>query len=756
MSLMSGTRVALLIGCSDYEDLGFPQLPAPVQDISALKRVLANPSIGDFAVETVFNRPSAAVSEEIENFFADRKPDDLLLLYFSCHGVLDAKGRLSFVAANTKKGRLDSTGISARWVTEQMDQSRSQRIVLLLDCCYSGAFSGGLRRRSADVEEISEQFKGCGRVVITASDKLEYAYGSEFTNAVVRGLETGAADLDGDGQVAVGELYDYVYDQVRQKSPDQTPTMSADGMRGKLYLAKNPHAESPLPAELRQILGSQLSWERLWAVDGLMRLMAGDVPGGQKRTARRELLRLRDNDTSPDIQAAAGEVLHKISLRPRATDRRPQRKRRLAIGGLVLMIAVGTAIIVPRVIPPDEMVAHTSIPCSPSTRSRDGILSFGTLLPKNTGAFVYTGPALDAGVQLAMKDINEAGGIPSLTAVKLDLGNQRDEDDPATDTASRSIDELLSHQVDVIIGPATSAVALKVIDKVTCAGAILFSPANTAQVLTTYPDRGLYFRTASSSVTEGTVLGKLVVADGNSTAVVMSRDDVYGNDLRAATVTAIQQSGGKVLDSFHYDPKARNYTNDIQRIKDKNPDAIVLIGFSESASILSDMIQKGLNPKNKRIYGSTANFNNTLAGQVDPQDLGVLAGMRGAVPEVGDDMFVKRLREANPGLHNLNYAAQAYDAVVITALAAAVAGTDEPAAIAKEINSVTKGGEKCTSFSACMMLVKNRKDIAYGGPSGPLEFSDPGESGSATYLISEIQADNTVKTLRKERVGLVR
>jgi ABC-type branched-subunit amino acid transport system substrate-binding protein len=749
MSLMSGTRVALLIGCSEYEDGGFPPLPAPVQDISALKRVLADPSIGDFIIDTVFNRSSAAVGEEIENLFADRKPDDLLLLYFSCHGVLDTKGRLSFVAANTKKERLDSTGISARWVTEQMDQSRSQRIVLLLDCCYSGAFSGGLRRRSADVEEISEQFRGRGRVVITASDKLEYAYGSEFTNAVVRGLETGAADLDGDGLVAVGELYDYVFEQVRQKSPDQTPTMSADGMRGRLYLAKNPHAESPLPAELQQVLRSQLPWERLWAVDGLKRLMAGDVPGGQKRTARRELLRLRDNDTSPDIQAAAGEAFHRISPPPRATDHQPQQKRRWAIGGLVLMIAVGAAVTVPHMISSDKMVAHTSIPCSPSTRLPDGILSFGTLLPKNTGAFVYTGPALDAGVQLAMKDINEAGGIPSLTAVKLDPGNQRDEDDPATDTASRSIDELLSHQVDVIIGPATSAVALKVIDKVTCAGVILFSPSSTAQVFTTYPDRGLFFRTAPSLVTEGAMLGKLVVADGNATAVVMSRDDVYGNDLRAATVTAIRESGGKVLDSFHYDLNARNYTKDIQRIKDKNPDAIVLIGLSESASILSGMAQKGLGPKSKRIYGSASNVNGSLAGQVNPQDPSVLTGMRGTLLDVGDDMFVKRLREANPGLHDLNRAAQAYDAVVITALAAAVAGTDEPAAIAKEINGVTKDGEKCTSFSACMMLVKNRKDIAYVGPSGPLEFSDSGEPRSATYLIGEIQADGTVKTLRK-------
>ncbi|MGH3779111.1 MAG: caspase, EACC1-associated type [Pseudonocardiaceae bacterium] len=745
---MSGTRAALLVGCSEYEDAGFPPLPAPIQDISALKRVLGDPSIGDFAIDTVFNRPAAAVSEEIENLFADRKPDDLLLLYFSCHGVLDAKGRLSFVVANTKKERLDSTGISARWVTEQMDRSRSQRIVLLLDCCYSGAFSGGLRRRSADVEDISEQFRGRGRVVITASDKLEYAYGSEFTNAVVRGLESGAADIDGDGLVAVGELYEYVYEQVRQKTPDQTPTMSADGMRGRLYLTKNPHAESPLPAELQQVLRSQLPWERLWAVDGLRRLMAGDVPGGQKRTARQELLRLRDHDTSPDIQAAASEAFHRMSPRPRAADHRSQRKRRLAIGGLVLMIAAGAAITVPRMILSDKMVAHSSIPCSPSTRPSDGILSFGTLFPKDTGAFVYTGPGLDAGVQLAMKDINEAGGIPGLTAVKLDPENQRDEDDPATDTASRSIDELLSHQIDVIIGPATSAVAIKVIDKVTCAGAILFSPSNGAQVFTTYPDRGLYFRTAPSTASEGSVLGKLIVDDGNSTAVVMSRDDLYGNDSRAATVAAIQKSGGKVLDSFHYAPDAHNYSKDIQRIKDNNPDAILLIGFSETASILSDMIQKGVGPKSKRIYVSASSLNNSLAGQVNPQDPGVLAGMKGTLLDVGDDTFVKRLRQANPGLGDLSRAAQAYDAVVITALAAAIAGTDQPTAIAKQINGVTKGGEKCTNFNECMILVKNHKDIAYAGACGPLEFTDAGEPSSATYLIGEIQADGAVKILR--------
>ena len=153
------------------------------------------------------------------------------------------------------------------------------------------------------------------------------------------------------------------------------------------------------------------------------------------------------------------------------------------------------------------------------------------------------------------------------------------------------------------------------------------------------------------------------------------------------------------------------------------------------------------------MYGSDSNMANTLAGQINPRDPGVLAGMRGILPKTGGEAFVKRLKETIPGLRDPTYAALAYDAVVITALAAAVAGTDGPAAIAKEINGVTKTGEKCAIFAACMVLVKDRKDIDYDGASGPLEFADPGEPSLATYVISEIQADGTVKPLRNERVG---
>ncbi|MGH4011694.1 MAG: caspase, EACC1-associated type [Pseudonocardiaceae bacterium] len=762
---MNGKRVALLVGCSEYEDPEFSQLRAPVQDVEALQSVLADPAIGAFQLASLLNEQSGTVVEQIERFFANRKPDDLLLLYFSCHGVLDSRGRLYFVTANTRKGQLNATAISARWVKEQMEESRSQRIVLLLDCCYGGAFAKGRTPMNAGVKGIVKQLDGRGRVVITASGKRELAYESIFTNAVVQGLSTGEADLDGDGLVSVDELYDYVYEQVRHCKPKQTPTKSANEINGKLYLATIP--PFPLPDEVEQALSSEIAWMRVGAVSGLRPLLAGDHPRGLQRTARLALHRVHDDDIDPDVRAAARKALRSVSPQSNAIGRRfighrRQRVLRLTGGVLALgaVLGIGLPIITERgggqheVTPPAVGEDQPPLACSPNVQPADGVLSLGTLLPK-TGAFHYSGPALGAGVQLAMKDINDAGGIPSV-AVTLDAANQHDEgdsNDPSAAAAHQSIDALLASKVDVIIGPATSQVALKVIDKVVCAGTIMFAPSNTSSVFTTYPDHGLYFRTAALSALEGAVLGKLVVDDGKSKVVLMSRGDAFGDSLREETKIAIEKSEGQVVDSFHYDPNARDYSREIQRVKDKSPHAVVLIGFNESAQILAKMIEEGLGPASTRLYVSGANMTNTLVSQVSPRNPGALASIKGAPLDTGGEEFVRRLREANPGLRDLIYAAQAYDAVVITALAAAAAGTDAPAAVATEINGVTKVGDKCTSFAACMTLVKDGRNIDYDGLSGPLEFTDPGEPCSATYVISEIQADGTVKSLRSERVG---
>jgi branched-chain amino acid transport system substrate-binding protein len=243
------------------------------------------------------------------------------------------------------------------------------------------------------------------------------------------------------------------------------------------------------------------------------------------------------------------------------------------------------------------------------------------------------------------------------------------------------------------------------------------------------------------------VLGHLVVKDGNSTAVVISRNDAYANPMRDEVVNAIRESGGTVLDTFHYDQTASDFTKYVQRIKAENPQAIVLLGFKETARILSEMIKQGIGPQSKKVkvYLDSASLSNTLASQVDPQRPGVLAGVKGTLPPNGGEDFAKRLRQISGGLRDVTYAAQSYDSVVITVLAAAIAHTDEPDLVAKEINGVTEGGRKCTSFAECIAHVKVGEDIDYDGLSGPLEFTDPGEPPTATYVINEIQPDGTVE-----------
>ena len=155
--------------------------------------------------------------------------------------------------------------------------------------------------------------------------------------------------------------------------------------------------------------------------------------------------------------------------------------------------------------------------------SADGVLAFGGLLPQ-TGDLAFLGPPEEAGAQLAIEDINAAGGVLGADAT-FDPG---DSGDTNTDIANQTTDRHLANGVDAIIGAASSGVSFTVIDKITGANVIQFSGANTSPDFTTYDDNGLYFRTAPSDVLQGRVLSDLIVADGNATVGIMARQDPYG------------------------------------------------------------------------------------------------------------------------------------------------------------------------------------------------------------------------------------
>ncbi len=223
-----------------------------------------------------------------------------------------------------------------------------------------------------------------------------------------------------------------------------------------------------------------------------------------------------------------------------------------------------------------------------------GPLVIGTLLPL-TGNLAFLGPPEVAGAQMAINDINAAGGVLG-QPVQLIEG---DSGDTSTDTATQTVDRLLQSGVNAIIGAASSGVSLTVIDTITGAGVVEFSPANTSDQFTTYNDRGLYFRTAPPDTLQARALADLIGADGNNTVGILALNDPYGTGLAENTRKNLISDGlsEDSIVSITYDPQAANFDSEVQQMVDFNPDAIVVIGFEESSRIIQGLNAQGIGPQ---------------------------------------------------------------------------------------------------------------------------------------------------------------
>jgi len=246
------------------------------------------------------------------------------------------------------------------------------------------------------------------------------------------------------------------------------------------------------------------------------------------------------------------------------------------------------------------------------TRAGDGVLKIGTILPQ-TGSLAFLGPPEFAGFDLAISEINAAGGVLGKPVV----GIKGDSGDATTDTVNQTTDRLLAEKVDAIVGAASSGVSLKVIDKITGAGVVHFSPANTSPDFTTYKDKGLYFRTAPSDLLQGSVLGAVVSGDGHKNVAIINRNDSYGVGLTKALTAALTAAGSKVVVTKTYDEKAATFNAEVNEIKGQKPDAVVIIGFEETSKILSTMVEAGVGPKKVAVYGCDGNMGNALGENFD-------------------------------------------------------------------------------------------------------------------------------------------
>ncbi|MFN6274960.1 MAG: caspase, EACC1-associated type [Microcystis sp.] len=244
-------KFALLIGVSEYSE-GLRPISSAILDVEAMRRVLEHPDMGAFDQVTVLSNPDKGSMERaVEDLFTNRQRDDLVLLYFSGHGLKDQTAEFCLSARDTERdqnGELRiSTILAASKLNKYMNNSRSQRQMIILDCCFSGALVQGMPIKGE--LNIQEELGGKGRAILTSSSPIEYSFESEdkdlsiYTKYLVEGIETGAADKDGDQLISVNELHEYASERVKEAAPAMTPKfyLSLEG-DDTIYLAKSPLA----------------------------------------------------------------------------------------------------------------------------------------------------------------------------------------------------------------------------------------------------------------------------------------------------------------------------------------------------------------------------------------------------------------------------------------------------------------------------------------------------------------------------------
>ena len=393
--------------------------------------------------------------------------------------------------------------------------------------------------------------------------------------------------------------------------------------------------------------------------------------------------------------------------------------------------------------------ASSAAPSAAASTAATEACKIGTMLPQ-TGNLAFLGPPEFAGVDLAVAQINAAGGVLGSPLENL-VG---DSGDTSTDIASQTADSHIAAGASAIIGAASSGVSLTVIDKITGAGVIHFSPANTSPTLSDYADNGLYFRTAPSDLFQGAVLGSLMLDAGVEKAGILALDDAYGTGLADALDANFTAGGGTVSEKIIYNPQAAEFSAEVGKLKASKPGAIAVIGFEESVKIIQELIKQGIGPDKVPLYLVDGNLSQEAFAEL-PE--GIMIGTKGTLPgAAASSQLQGELLTVNPELTDYSYAAEAYDAVNLIALGMEVAKSCDGAAIAAALQGVSKDGENCTDFASCKALLDAGTDFNYEGQSGPVEFADNGDPSIATMGVYTYEAnDKYVPVLDEFVTGVV-
>jgi Caspase domain/Sel1 repeat len=259
---MSGKRFALLLANANYQHVELRKLNAPHNDVQTLQDLLTRPEIGNYETELLIDGTKGQMERAINRVLTKGEREDTNLIFFAGHGIKHENGKLYFAAVDTEPEYLGGTAVSAAWLTEEMQNSKSGRQIILLDCCFGGAFARGNVWRGGDRIESGKalavpdlEVEDRGQVVVASADAMQFAFegqmlkgepsASHFVRALKEGLETGDADsIPKDGKITIDELVSYLRKKMKELGSPQRPSKWTFGsVGGDLLFAYNPNSK---------------------------------------------------------------------------------------------------------------------------------------------------------------------------------------------------------------------------------------------------------------------------------------------------------------------------------------------------------------------------------------------------------------------------------------------------------------------------------------------------------------------------------
>ncbi len=370
-------------------------------------------------------------------------------------------------------------------------------------------------------------------------------------------------------------------------------------------------------------------------------------------------------------------------------------------------------------------------------------LHIGAVLPE-TGSLAFLGVPIIAAARLAVEDVNAQGG--EVTFALADSATN-----PATGLEGAR--RLLGEGAHVIVGAAASAVSQAFVQTLFDEQIPQCSPSNTSPVFTGQENAAYYFRTVPPDTAMAPIIADVVVSGGSTRIAIIGRADAWGNALERLLVDEFDKLGANTF-SVLYDPETASYSAEVAQVVSYDPDVVINLGFSSDGSeTVRQLIESGVGPE--RQFAATGLYSPTLWESVDASNPSVLDGMLGISQTAkGTSDFKERLTE-RAGEY-LAYGAEAYDCVILLALAARIVGDpSDGEAMMAAIAGLTHDGEECTTYAECAALIDEGKDVDYSGVSGPINFSEEGDPTVAVYSIHTWENGGNVVTLGTETVDLV-